>query len=344
MERLKQRSKAILALSLASIVLLNSCQKDAWFGPINPIQNDSLDLNSSVLYLIGCEGNFQFGNASLSVLNLDSSRIGNEVYAQANNKPLGDILQSITIDDSLIYLVVNNSNKIVGIKPLEWTEQVVFENIPSPRYLLALNSESMLVTSFGASQISIINPKEKNIKGKINAPLWTEHIVKHEDWIIVTSPSDSSVLLIDPIDFNIKHTLKLPAPPKSLIQRQDDLYVIAGNTERTFCMIIKENVLVEHFTLLFQSTASAGNSDGFYFLTPDEIIHTSADGTEINRVFHQMQTPYSLYVDEENLLATDVKDYLSDGDVLHYDMNLEKTSKYQSKLIPQFIAAWRQVD
>lgn len=343
MERLKNYVIiGLLRACMLSMLLFASCQKDAWFGPVNPVQNDSLNVNGSALYLIGCEGNFQFGNASLSVLNLDSATIGNEVYAASNGQPLGDVLQSITIIDSLIYLVVNNSNKIVAIKPISWKEQFVIENIPSPRFLLELNDESLLATSFGAAQISIIDTKTKRLKGTIETPYWTEHIVKSDQWIIATSPSDSSVLLIDSTDLHIHHTLKLPAPPKNLIKIAGRHHVITGNTEITSCFTIQESNFIEAFTVPFEVLAVAGNSIGYWFLTSSEIIHTDMLGQITKRINHGMQTPYAIYADEENLLSTDVKDYLSDGEVLHYDLNMNMKGKYKSKLIPQFIAVWKR--
>jgi hypothetical protein len=59
------------------------------------------------LYIIN-EGNFQYGNASLSYYNPDTHKVENEVFFRANAMKLGDVAQSITIRDGIGWVVVNN--------------------------------------------------------------------------------------------------------------------------------------------------------------------------------------------------------------------------------------------
>ena len=48
------------------------------------------------LFIIN-EGNFQYGNASLSYYNPDTKAIENEVFFRSNAMKLGDVAQSITV-------------------------------------------------------------------------------------------------------------------------------------------------------------------------------------------------------------------------------------------------------
>ena len=78
--------------------------------------NNSLNLNSDGSVLIGNEGNFQYGNASLSIYNKETNEINNGVYESLNQANLGDVLHSMYQVDHEIYLIINNSGKIIIIE------------------------------------------------------------------------------------------------------------------------------------------------------------------------------------------------------------------------------------
>jgi len=74
-----------------------------------PIYDDSLGL------FITCEGNFMYGNASLSYYNIEERKVENRVFRRANGADLGDVAQSMTIYDNKGWVVVNNSHVIFAI-------------------------------------------------------------------------------------------------------------------------------------------------------------------------------------------------------------------------------------
>ncbi len=94
-----------------------------------PIYDDSLGL------FITCEGNFMYGNASLSYYNIEERKVENRVFRRANGADLGDVAQSMTIHDGRGYVVVNNSGIVFIIDPDTFVITGTIEGLTSPRYI-----------------------------------------------------------------------------------------------------------------------------------------------------------------------------------------------------------------
>jgi len=63
--------------------------------------------------LILNEGNFMYGNSSLSYYNPVTGKVVNDVFYRQNGVPLGDVAQSAVIYGGELYVVLYNSGKIM---------------------------------------------------------------------------------------------------------------------------------------------------------------------------------------------------------------------------------------
>lgn len=108
--------KKLSWMSLALLTLVfafSSCSKDD-DGPSGAYVNG---------VFISNEGAFNNDNSSVSFYSYDGDSVINGIYKTVNNKDLGDVLQSITVDNGKAFLSVNNSGKVVIV------DANTFENI-----------------------------------------------------------------------------------------------------------------------------------------------------------------------------------------------------------------------
>lgn len=95
-----------LITACAAIFLVSACEKE----PEVPTPSIVSSFTNGVFILN--EGAFGAGNSGISFYSKNENSLIPDLYQQANNLPLGDVLQSMTIFGQKAYLCVNNSQKI----------------------------------------------------------------------------------------------------------------------------------------------------------------------------------------------------------------------------------------
>lgn len=206
-----------LTLCLAFSLALSSCMK--WdYG-----QQESLSLAKRGLFIIN-EGNFQYGNASLSFYNIDEMSVENEIFFRANGMRLGDVAQSMTIWNNLGWVVVNNSHVIFAID-LESGEEVGrITNLTSPRHIHFLSNHKAYVTQLWDNRITIVDPTLFTITGYIECPNMTmeqgstEEMVQYGNYIFVNCWSyQNRILKIDTRTDSVVDELTVGIQPTSIV-------------------------------------------------------------------------------------------------------------------------------
>ena len=170
------------------------------------------------------EGNFQYGNATLSYYNPETKEIQNEVFSRANAMKLGDVAQSMIIRDGIGWVVVNNSHVVFAIDINTFKEVGRITNLTSPRYIHFVSDEKAYITQIWDNRIFIVNPKRYEVIGYIKDPKMTmeqgstEQMVQYGKYLFVNCWSyNRRILKIDTETDEIVAELEVGIQPNSLV-------------------------------------------------------------------------------------------------------------------------------
>jgi len=219
--------------------LISGCMKDdAWIN-----RHHSEELIPKGVFIVN-EGNFMYGNASLSFYDPVSRKVRNELFYDVNGLPLGDVGQSMTIRGDKGYIVMNNSGKIYVIDTSTGKYVGKITGLTSPRYVHFINDEKAYVTDLYAGKITIFNPATYQVTDSIvtKGHPSTEQMVQFGDLVFVTCWSfDNTILVIDTKSDSIVGEIKTGKQPGSIVSdNQNKIWVLCdggwgkpGITSRT---------------------------------------------------------------------------------------------------------------
>ncbi len=214
---LRQRVLIFLLPFAFCLLSLTSCME--WDYGLE----ESFDVAGGGLFICN-EGNFQYGNATLSYYNPETKVVENEVFYRANAMKLGDVAQSMIIRDSIGWVVVNNSHVVFAIDINTFKEVGRITNFTSPRYMHFISDEKAYVSQIWDNRIFIVNPKRYEITGYIDIPDMTmesgstEQMVQYGKYVYVNCWSyQNRILKIDTETDEVVDELVVGIQPTSLV-------------------------------------------------------------------------------------------------------------------------------
>ena len=209
---------AVKYIVFALLLLHTACMK--WeYGLV-----EELDYSGSKRLFICNEGNFQYGNATLSYYDPATKKVENEIFYRANAMKLGDVCQSMIIRNGVGWVVVNNSHVVFAIDPHTFKEVGRIVNLTSPRYIHFISDEKAYITQIWDNRIFIVNPKLYKITGYIEVPNMTmesgstEQMVQYGKYVYVNCWSyQNRILKIDTETDKVVDELVVGIQPTSLV-------------------------------------------------------------------------------------------------------------------------------
>ena len=250
--------KKITLLMVLAAIMMFGCESDptsSGGGDKTPELSGAFILN---------EGNFNGGNGSLSFYSPKDGAIQNGIYKAVNGADLGDVVQSMTIIDTLGFIVVNNSNKIEVISTNSW-KKVTTINLPagsSPRYL-SYDGQFAYVTNLFGNSISKISLSSYQVESTVPVGTNPEMIVLDGNTAYTANSGfgwNNTVSVVDLGQGQESKTIKVGDNPRSMRKINND----------------ELHVLCEGRWPAWGDTTDQGTNGGIYMIDPAALTVTDS--------------------------------------------------------------------
>ena len=320
---------------------------------------EDFDTRASGLFIIN-EGNFQYGNASLSFYDPATGTVENNIFYRANGMKLGDVAQSMTIRDNKAWIVVNHSHVVFAINPDTYKEVGRIENLTSPRYIHFISDTKAYITQLWDNRIFIVDPSRYEITGYIQVPDMdmengsTEQMVQFGRYVFVTCCSyQNRVLKIDTQTDRIVAELTVGLQPNSIVlDHNNKLWVLCdggyegspqGFEAPTLHRIDAETFTEERrFSFKKGSNPAELNIDGsglnIYWINNDIWkMAVNSDRLPVKPLIRNRSTIfYGLTVNPVNdeVYVADAIDYQQQGVIYRYTADGDQADSFYAGIIP----------
>ena len=320
------------------------------------------------------EGNFMYGNSSLSYYNPQTGKLINDVFYRQNGIPLGDVAESAEVFAGELFIVLNNSGKVVAVnlgkypalKAFDFTHKVT--GLTSPRYIHFFNETKAYISDLYAKQIYIVDPSIYEVKNTIpvnnhNPDFYqhpTEQMIAYKDFIFTNCYSfDNKILVINSKTDRVVDSIEvLPQPNSMVIDKNHKLWVLCdggyqgssyGDGKPGLIRIDPETRTVEKIFIMnadhwpSELTINSGK-DTIYYINRDVWRMSVVDGSLPATPFITAKDGkgtklfYSLGVNPANseIYVGDAIDHVQNGVVYRFSSDATPLDTMKVGIIPGF--------
>lgn len=309
---------------------------------------------------IGNEGNFMYGNASLSLYNVDTKEVYNQIFIGTNGFPLGDVLQSMIVIGDRGFMVVNNSGKVVVVQAATCRYIATIKGLTSPRYIQKVGDRLYVSDLYGGA-IAVVDPSTYTVTGHIRVGASTEQMVSYGNFVYACSWSfGNKVYKIDTRTDTVVDSVQVTKQPNSMVMdRNDKLWVLSdgaykgspyGEEDAALTRIDAATLGVEQVisfadhTLAPSEIAINSTRDTLYYISgganfSNGVFRMDVSGTALptdafipadGALFYALGVDWRL----GDIYVSDAIDYMQRGTVFRYSPRGEKLDSFKVDIIP----------
>ena len=343
--------KGLKTLILASIVSLTACVKEDIVG-----FSEHLERYDQGLF-VTCEGAYFGGVGSLSFIAEDGS-VENGVFESVNGFPLGNVVHSMSIIDTLAYIVVNNFEKVV-VADAGTMEFVANIDIVGgyPRYIAQAGEGQAYITDSNG-HVHVLDLNTNEITGSISVGYAPEQVVIVENYAFVVNSgwgSGNTVSIIDVTSNQVVETVTVADNPTNLVVDGSFVWVLSGGntiytadgwpnvegyTAGALTAINAASFSVEKTFDFVEGESPSGlieYAGELYFKNGGSIYKQSVDANALSAIelaSGGIPSYGQITVYKDHIYVTDALDYSQEGLVYKYTTNGELVNSYKVGLIP----------
>ena len=353
--------RSITPIAFVLLITLGACEKKQGCtdqAAVNYDANAETD-NGSCIYpgeyengaLILNEGNFQFGNASLSYFDRDVESVKNGIFEAINGVSMGDVAQSMTVIGDHVYVVVNNSGKVWKINLSDLKVRAEVTGFPSPRYLVQVSDSKAYVSNFQGDEISILDLNSNAIVGQIAMDGWTEEMAVIEDHAYVLGMRSNQIYKVDPQTDQLTDSLYLGVEPYCIeVDGNGKLWVqtTGGLSQQEFAKLfqidpttfsVEQEITFPSVETYPSNLTFSADYQSLYFTAGEGLFKMDVSSGQIPNSPIVNGSFYGMKVDPETgvVYATDAVDYNQRGYVYRFTESGAPIDTFQLDVIPSFM-------
>ena len=320
---------------------------------------------SSGIFIVN-EGPFLTGTGTITFTDRNGGTVEQEIFQTANNRPLGNIAQSLQVHEGKAYIVVNNANKLEVVALDDFSSIGLVNYLPLPRYFLGLNSTKGYVSSWGSDgvsgQVDVVDLQSLAVTKTIQTGSGSEQMAIVGSSLFVCNGggfgTDSTVSVINTQTDELEETIVVGGNPRSMQVDASGIVWIACSGvqvyDADFNIILDESSVgslvrvdpnsrqvlsVLEFPDIFSAPSSLVSGDGgniLYYLSSGSIYSQDVNSGSLSSSPIVQSFFYGLGYDPDDrlLYGADAGDFSSNGRVIRYSNSGTAQDTISTGIIP----------